>query len=61
MLSGEIAKRYGNKGLKHPDTLKINLKGTAGQAFGAFVARGVTIDLVGDANDYVARVLPVAS
>jgi len=55
MLSGEIAKRYGNKGLKKPDTLRINLKGTAGQAFGAFVARGVTIDLVGDANDYVGK------
>jgi len=55
MLSGEIAKRYGNKGLKHADTLKINLKGTAGQAFGAFVARGVTMDLAGDANDYVGK------
>ncbi|MBG6159476.1 glutamate synthase (NADPH/NADH) large chain [Labrenzia sp. EL_159] len=55
MLSGEIAKRYGNKGLKKPDTLKINLTGTAGQAFGAFVARGVTIDLAGDANDYVGK------
>ncbi|EFO31433.1 ferredoxin-dependent glutamate synthase 1 [Roseibium sp. TrichSKD4] len=54
MLSGEIAKRYGSKGLKD-DTLKINLKGTAGQAFGAFVAKGVTIDLEGDANDYVGK------
>ncbi len=54
MLSGEIAKRYGAKGL--PDnTLQINLKGTAGQAFGAFVAKGVTIDLEGDANDYVGK------
>jgi glutamate synthase (NADPH/NADH) large chain len=35
--------------------LQINLKGTAGQAFGAFVAKGVTIDLVGDANDYVGK------
>lgn len=54
MLSGEIAKRYGSKGLKD-GTLKINLKGTAGQAFGAFVAKGITIDLEGDANDYVGK------
>lgn len=54
MLSGEIAKRYGNKGLPQ-GTLQINLKGTAGQAFGAFVSKGVTIDLVGDANDYVGK------
>ncbi len=54
MLSGEVAKRYGNKGL--PDnTLKITLRGTAGQSFGAFVARGVTMDLIGDANDYVGK------
>ncbi|MEJ8473112.1 glutamate synthase large subunit [Roseibium algae] len=54
MLSGEIAKRYGSKGLRD-DTLKIQLKGTAGQAFGAFVAKGVTMDLEGDANDYVGK------
>ncbi|WP_371871042.1 glutamate synthase large subunit [Roseibium aquae] len=54
MLSGEIAKRYGNKGL--PDnTLQVNLSGTAGQAFGAFAAKGVTLRLVGDANDYVGK------
>ena len=54
MLSGEIAKRYGSKAL--PDgTLQIKLKGTAGQAFGAFVAKGVTIELEGDANDYVGK------
>ncbi|MBO6757935.1 MAG: glutamate synthase large subunit [Roseibium sp.] len=54
MLSGEIAKRYGSKAL--PDgTLKIHLKGTAGQAFGAFAAKGVTMDLEGDANDYVGK------
>ncbi len=55
MLSGEIAKRYGNKGLKKPDTLTVKLTGTAGQAFGAFVAKGVTMDLEGDANDYVGK------
>jgi len=54
MLSGEIAQRYGNKGLPH-DTLRVNLTGTAGQAFGAFVAKGVTLNLVGDANDYVGK------
>lgn len=55
MLSGEIAKRYGSKGLKKQDTLRINLSGTAGQAFGAFVVKGVTMNLVGDANDYVGK------
>ena len=54
MLSGEVAKRYGHKGLKE-DTLQINLTGTAGQAFGAFVSRGITITLSGDANDYVGK------
>ncbi len=54
MLSGEIAKRYGHKAL--PDgTLQIKLTGTAGQAFGAFVSKGVTMDLAGDANDYVGK------
>ncbi len=54
MLSGEIAKRYGHDGLPD-DTLHIQLKGTAGQSFGAFLAKGVTMDLVGDANDYVGK------
>ncbi|KZL20754.1 Ferredoxin-dependent glutamate synthase 1 [Pseudovibrio axinellae] len=54
MLSGEIAKRYGAKGLKN-DTIHISMTGTAGQAFGAFVTKGVTIDLEGDANDYVGK------
>jgi len=54
MLSGEIAKRYGHKGLPE-DTIKIKLKGCAGQSFGAFVSRGVTIELVGEANDYVGK------
>jgi glutamate synthase (NADPH/NADH) large chain len=54
MLSGEIAKRYGHEGL--PDgTVTVNLKGTAGQSFGAFLAAGVTLDLVGQANDYVGK------
>ncbi len=54
MLSGEIAKRYGHAGL--PDnTVHIRLAGTAGQSFGAWLAHGVTLDLEGDANDYVGK------
>lgn len=54
MLSGEVAKRYGHKGLKD-DTITVRLNGTAGQSFAAFLARGVTFDLVGAGNDYVAK------
>ncbi len=54
MLSGEIAKRYGHAGLPH-DTIVAQFKGTAGQSFGAFLARGVTFELDGDANDYVGK------
>jgi glutamate synthase (NADPH/NADH) large chain len=54
MLSGEVAKRYGHKGLPE-DTISVKLSGTAGQSFGAFVAQGVTFDLSGDANDYVGK------
>jgi glutamate synthase (NADPH/NADH) large chain len=54
MLSGEVAKRYGHAGL--PDnTISIRLTGVAGQSFGAFLAQGVTLDLTGDANDYVGK------
>jgi glutamate synthase (NADPH/NADH) large chain len=54
MLSHEIAKRYGNKGL--PDnTITVNLAGTAGQSFGAFLAKGVTFNLHGEGNDYVGK------
>ena len=54
MLSGEIAKRYGHEGL--PDgTIHVKLTGTAGQSFGAWLARGVTFELEGDANDYVGK------
>ncbi len=54
MLSGQVAKRYGHAGL--PDeTIHVQLNGTAGQAFGAFLAAGVTLDLVGEANDYVGK------
>ena len=54
MLSGEVARRHGQAGLPD-DTLRVQLNGTAGQSFGAFLARGVTLDLVGDGNDYVGK------
>ncbi|HEV2417239.1 MAG TPA: glutamate synthase large subunit [Terriglobia bacterium] len=54
MLSGEIARRYGAAGLPE-DTIKINFTGSAGQSFGAFLARGVTLELEGEANDYVGK------
>ncbi len=54
MLSGEIARKYGHAGLPE-DTISINLTGTAGQSFGAFLARGVSLTLTGDANDYVGK------
>jgi glutamate synthase (NADPH/NADH) large chain len=54
MLSGEIAKRYGHDGLP-ANTIVARFKGTAGQSFGAFLARGVTFELHGDANDYVGK------
>jgi len=54
MLSGEVARRYGHAGLPD-DTIHIQLNGTAGQSFCAFLARGVTMDLIGQANDYVGK------
>jgi glutamate synthase (NADPH/NADH) large chain len=54
MLSSEVARRYGHTGLPD-DTIHIQLQGTAGQSFGAFLAHGVTLDLVGDANDYTGK------
>ncbi|MGX1096744.1 glutamate synthase large subunit [Amorphus sp. MBR-141] len=54
MLSGEVARHHGNEGLPD-DTIRIKLKGTAGQSFGAWLMKGVTLDLVGDANDYVGK------
>jgi glutamate synthase (NADPH/NADH) large chain len=54
MLSGEIARRYGHAGLPE-DTISITLRGTAGQSFGAFVARGVSLELIGEGNDYVGK------
>ena len=54
MLSHMIAKSFGHKGLPD-DTINIQLKGTAGQSFGAFLSSGVTLDLEGEANDYVGK------
>jgi len=54
MLSGEIARRYGSAGLPD-DTIRIHLAGSAGQSFGAFLAKGVTLRLEGEANDYVGK------
>lgn len=54
MLSGEIAKKYGNAGLPE-DTIQFTFTGSAGQSFGAFLAHGVTFKLEGDANDYVGK------
>jgi glutamate synthase (NADPH/NADH) large chain len=54
MLSGEVAKRYGHAGLAE-DTIALTFKGQAGQSFGAFAARGVSLTLVGDGNDYVGK------
>ncbi len=54
MLSGEVAKRYGHEGLPD-DTITIRFTGSAGQSLGAFLARGITIELEGDANDYLGK------
>jgi glutamate synthase domain-containing protein 3 len=54
MLSGEIARRHGSVGLPD-DTIRIHLDGSAGQSMGAFLAKGVTLTLEGDANDYVGK------
>ncbi len=54
ILSGEIARRYGSAGLPD-DTIRIRLSGSAGQSLGAFLAKGVTLTLEGEANDYVGK------
>jgi glutamate synthase (NADPH/NADH) large chain len=54
MLSGEVAKRHGHAGLPE-DTISVKFTGNAGQSFGAFLARGVSLELTGDANDYVGK------
>ena len=54
MLSGEISRRYGEEGLPE-GTIQVHFKGSAGQSFGAFLARGVSFTLEGDSNDYFAK------
>ncbi len=54
MLSGEIAQRYGHDGLPD-DTIRVRFAGSAGQSFGAFLAHGVTLDVIGDTNDYCGK------
>jgi glutamate synthase domain-containing protein 2/glutamate synthase domain-containing protein 3 len=54
MLSGEVARRYGSAGLPD-DTIRVHLSGSAGQSLGAFLAKGVTLMLEGEANDYVGK------
>ena len=54
MLSGAVAARYGEQGL--PDrTIQVRFKGSAGQSFGAFLARGISFRLEGEANDYLGK------
>jgi len=54
MLGAEVTRRYGAQGLPD-DTIRITLHGSAGQSIGAFLPPGITLDLVGDANDYVGK------
>lgn len=56
MLAGKVAQKYGDSGLKE-DTIKVHLHGTAGQSFAAFLVKGITFDLEGEANDYVGKSL----
>jgi glutamate synthase domain-containing protein 2/glutamate synthase domain-containing protein 3 len=54
MLSWEVARRYGHAGLPD-DTIQIKFAGSAGQSFGAFLAKGITLELIGDTNDYCGK------
>ena len=54
MLSHQLVKKWGEQGLK-PDSIHFRFTGSAGQSFGAFLARGVTLELEGDSNDYVGK------
>ncbi|MGL1889269.1 MAG: glutamate synthase large subunit [Reichenbachiella sp.] len=54
MLSGELARAHGPNGLKE-DTIKVKFTGSGGQSFGAFLAKGITFNLEGEANDYVGK------
>jgi glutamate synthase domain-containing protein 2/glutamate synthase domain-containing protein 1/glutamate synthase domain-containing protein 3 len=54
ILGSEVTRRYGLEGLPH-DTIRLHFNGSAGQSFGAFVPKGITLSLEGDANDYVGK------
>ncbi|MFA5094705.1 MAG: glutamate synthase-related protein, partial [Candidatus Omnitrophota bacterium] len=54
MLSGELSKRYGEDGLPD-DAIRFKFSGTAGQSFGAFLAKGITFEIEGQSNDYVGK------
>jgi glutamate synthase (NADPH/NADH) large chain len=54
LLGSEVTRRWGGEGLPD-DTIRIHLRGSAGQSFGTFVPRGITLRLEGDANDYTAK------
>jgi glutamate synthase domain-containing protein 3 len=55
MLSGEIARRFGHEGLPAELDIRVRFAGSAGQSFGAFLAKGVTLELLGDTNDYCGK------
>ncbi|MCC7082900.1 MAG: glutamate synthase large subunit [Burkholderiales bacterium] len=55
MLSGEIARRFGHQGLAPEHDIRVRFAGSAGQSFGAFLAKGVTLELIGDTNDYCGK------
>jgi glutamate synthase (ferredoxin) len=54
ILGSEVTRKWGYKGL-HPDTITLHFQGSAGQSFGAFLPKGITLSLEGDANDYVGK------
>ena len=54
MLGSEITQKYGSEGLPE-DTIRFTFYGSAGQSFGAFIPKGMTMSLIGDANDYIGK------
>jgi glutamate synthase (NADPH/NADH) large chain len=54
LLGSEVTKRYGPEGLPE-DTIRLHFQGSAGQSFGAFIPKGITLILEGDANDYIGK------
>jgi glutamate synthase (NADPH/NADH) large chain len=54
MLSGEVARQHGSRGLPE-DSIRVTLTGSAGQSFGSFLTAGVSLELEGEANDYVGK------